>query len=147
MAKKYTSDQGRARRLGCGDAHRDLFLSQNHGLLLDGGLISAGALVNGKTITEVESQKLDRLDYFQLELPEHDVIIAEGMFCETLLDRDATPTDVSPYAPRLSSFSHPRVQLLKSRLRSAISPIVDVRTRVDIIRDKLEDRAELLHAA
>ena len=125
--------------------HSDLYLSRSHSLLLDGILIPVGNLVNGKTIHIVEPLGLDLVEYFHLELPEHDVVIAEGALCESFLDREALLTGLVPYAP-LFSINGGRGQL-KSRLRSAISPIVDVRNRQDIIRDHLEDRSEMLHAA
>ena len=125
--------------LAANTPHRDLYLSIGHGLLLDGVLIPVGDLVNAKTIAVVEPS-LDRLEYFQLELPEHSIVLAEGVLCESLLGADI------PYVQRLSTFQGPGSQL-KSRLRSAVSPLVDVRNRVDTIRDRLEDRAYLLDAA
>ena len=125
--------------------HSDLYLSRAHSLLLDGVLIPVGDLVNGKTINMMEPPGLDRLEYFHLELPEHDVVIAEGALCELFLDREALLTGLVPYAPLLR-INGGRSQL-KSRLRSAISPIVDVRNQQDIIRDRLENRAEMPRAA
>ena len=125
--------------LSANTPHRDLYLSIGHGLLFDGVLIPVGDLVNSKTIAVV-GPSLDRLEYYQLELPEHSIVLAEGVLCESLLGADV------PYVQRLSTFQGPGSQL-KSRLRSAVSPLVDVRNRVDTIRDRLEDRAYLLDAA
>lgn len=117
---------------------RDLYLSSGHAVLAGGVLIPIGHLLNGTTIAEV-TPDLDRLAYFQLELPAHDIIAAEGAPCESLLVAE------KPCAELISNVNGAGSQL-KSRLRSAVSPILDVRNRVDVIRDQLEDRAEQLAA-
>ena len=66
---------------------RDLFLSPEHALYLDGQLVPAGLLVNGAAIRQVES--VDRLEYFHIELDRHDVILAEGAPTETFVDCDS----------------------------------------------------------
>jgi hypothetical protein len=66
---------------------RDLWLSPEHALYLDGALVPAGLLVNGATIRQVES--VDRLEYFHIELERHDVILAEGVPAETFVDCDS----------------------------------------------------------
>jgi hypothetical protein len=50
-----------------------------------------------------------------------------------------------PFAP-IAAFDGGRSEL-QSRLRSALSPILDVRTPVDVVRDRLEERAERMLAA
>ena len=65
---------------------RDLWLSPEHALYLDGALVPAGLLVNGATIRQEES--VDRLEYFHIELEAHDVILAEGAPAETFVDCD-----------------------------------------------------------
>ena len=73
--------------LAAGVPARDLFLSPEHALYIDGALVPAGLLVNGATIRQVES--VDRLEYFHLELERHDVILAEGAPAETFVDCDS----------------------------------------------------------
>jgi autotransporter passenger strand-loop-strand repeat protein len=65
---------------------RDLLLSPEHALYLDGRLVPAGELINGTTIARVESA--DRMEYFHIELDGHDVILAEGAPAETYVDCD-----------------------------------------------------------
>lgn len=61
--------------------HRDLLLSPDHCLLVDDVLIPVKLLINGTTITqEALSQPFE---YFHIELDSHDVVLAEGMLCET----------------------------------------------------------------
>ena len=55
---------------------RDLWISPNHAMYLDGMLIEAKDLVNGVSIVQAES--VEQIEYFHIELDSHDVIIAEG---------------------------------------------------------------------
>ena len=73
--------------LAAGVPARDLFLSPEHALYIDGALVPAGLLVNRMTIRQVES--VGRLEYFHLELERHDVILAEGAPAETFVDCDS----------------------------------------------------------
>jgi hypothetical protein len=61
------------------------------------------------------------------------VIYAEGAPCETFAE------SAEHYVPVLSLTG--RRSRMKSHLRSALSPLVDRREKIDIIRDRLEDRA------
>ena len=63
---------------------RDLMISPQHALLLDGVLVPVSALVNGGSIAQ--TQAAGELAYFHLELETHDVIIAEGVPAESFLD-------------------------------------------------------------
>src|SRR5690606_20794955 len=74
--------------LGSAVPARDLYLSQAHSVLLDGKLVPAGRLVNGRTVVLERAADLPVLDYFNLELDAHDVILAEGAPVETFLSRD-----------------------------------------------------------
>ena len=74
----------RAGALGNGIPSRDLLVSPGHALLIDGILIHAGALVNGRTIT-VESRIPTVFRYYHLELPHHSVILAEGAPAESYM--------------------------------------------------------------
>ena len=62
---------------------RDLYLSPEHALHLDGHLIPAHLLINGSTITQVPRQTIT---YWHLELPQHDLLLAENTPCESYLD-------------------------------------------------------------
>ena len=118
---------------------RDLFLSGGHKLYIDGLLVRAAGLVNGRSIAFAAPPDIDQIVYLNIELDSHDVVFAEGTACETLLDLESDPTAV-PFAA-IASFNGGRAEL-PSRLRSAISPILDMRTPADILRDRLEERLE-----
>ena len=62
---------------------RDLLLSPDHAVFLDGVLIPVRYLVNGASIAQMP---IDALTYWHVELPMHDVLWAEGLPCETYLD-------------------------------------------------------------
>lgn len=62
---------------------RDLWLSPRHAVFVDGVLIPVETLVNGATITQVPR---DRVEYWHVELDNHDILLAEGLAAESYLD-------------------------------------------------------------
>jgi hypothetical protein len=62
---------------------RDLYLSPDHAVYVDGVLIPAKHLLNDTTIRQVP---VDTIVYYHVELERHDVILAEGLPAETYLD-------------------------------------------------------------
>ncbi len=61
----------------------DLMLSPDHSVHVEGMLIPVRYLVNGRSIRQEQSA---RVTYYHVELPAHDVLLAEGLPCETYLD-------------------------------------------------------------
>jgi hypothetical protein len=74
----------RAGALGLGAPHRDLLVSPDHCLFLDGALIPARLLVNGDSVA-VE-RGLAEVTYHHVELEAHDVLLANGAAAESWLD-------------------------------------------------------------
>jgi hypothetical protein len=68
---------------GGGVPHRDVWLSPDHAVFVDGVLIPVRYLINGTT---VEQMPVDAITYYHVELDRHDVVLAEGMPVETYLD-------------------------------------------------------------
>jgi hypothetical protein len=138
--------------LGRDVPHADLYVTGWHALLVDGLLVPACCLINGTTIRRDESCEDDELEFFHIKFESHDAIYAEGAPVETMLNVDegavnfaeyfrlycVPETEETPCAPRVSYGG--RRGEFKSRIRSAISPWVDRREQIDVIRDWLEER-------
>jgi hypothetical protein len=132
-----------------------LYVTKAHALLIDGLLVPVCSLINDTTITLYDAGELDELEFFHLKLELHDVIYAEGAPCETLLSVDENAVNFAEY---LRQYGPPMIKdarcapsvgfgrriEIKSRFRSAVSPWIDRRQKLDIIRDKLEERGIVL---
>ena len=141
-----------ASAIGPGAPRRDLYLSAEHALLVDGVLVSAGSLVNDVTIRRFDATGCDELEYLHVKVEGHDVIYAEGLPVETMLRADegfenfdeyvylyGEPGEATRCAPFVSCTGIRRE--FRSRARSAMAPWIDRRQRADLIRDRIEERA------
>lgn len=73
--------------LGGGLPETDLTVTADHGMVIDGLVINASALVNGTTIAYVPWGELeDTLTVYHIETEHHDVVLANGAPSETYLD-------------------------------------------------------------
>ena len=66
---------------------RPLVVSPLHAMFLEGVLVPASALVNGRSITQAAA--VTRVEYIHLELDSHDVILAEGAPSESFVDDES----------------------------------------------------------
>jgi collagen type I/II/III/V/XI/XXIV/XXVII alpha len=73
----------RPHAFGHGLPARDLWLSPDHAVFIDGALIPVRLLVNGTTIAR---ERRASVTYFHVELPRHDILFAESLPCESFLD-------------------------------------------------------------
>lgn len=77
----------KAGALGDGLPRADLMVSSDHGMVMDGLLINASALVNGTTIAFVPVADLpEGFTYYHIETKNHDIVIANGAASETFVD-------------------------------------------------------------
>ncbi len=65
---------------------RDLYVSPDHAVEIDGMLINAILLINGRSIYQVASMPLDGFTYYHVETDRHELILAEGCPAESYLD-------------------------------------------------------------
>ena len=91
-----------ANAFGRGQPSRDLVLSPDHAIFVDGVLVPVRHLVNGATIRRTP---MDEVTYYHVELadragaPLHGILLAEGLTCESFLDtgnRDAFADSPAP---------------------------------------------------
>jgi hypothetical protein len=130
--------------------HADLYVTAGHCMLIDGVLAPAEMLINGTTITRHEPVGCEALEYYHVKLESHDVVYAEGAPAETLFYVDESAVNFADYLRQYGSPATqggrcaPLVHIgggrdeLKSRLRSALSPLIDLRDQADVVRDRLE---------
>ena len=67
--------------------HTDLTVTADHGMLVDGVIFHAGALVNGTTITQVPLAEMgETFTVYHIETDAHEIILANGAAAETFID-------------------------------------------------------------
>jgi hypothetical protein len=161
----------RIRRFALNDRtpHRDLYLSPNHAIYIDGVLIPAKYLVNRTSITQAMPEGVEEIEYFHVELETHEVIFAEGVAAETLLVMQDDEAFADLIREKFDNFSErkqlygddalamtpcaPRVcyngrrSELKALLRRAASPVLDIRDPIQSVHDRLAARGAELAAA
>jgi hypothetical protein len=119
---------------------RDLYLSPDHGVLVDGHLIHAQALVNGRTIIKMTEWEGD-IEYYHIETENHEIIFAEGVPCETFID-NVSREQFDNYAEYQAL--HPYTQMM----RELPLPRVKFRRQMpSAIWRRLMERADLITAA
>jgi hypothetical protein len=82
---------------------RDLVLSPNHCVFIQGVLIPVRELVNARSIVQEQTAEIT---YWHIELSRHDVILAEGLSVESYIDNDTRDDFDDAIALRL----HPTLQ-------------------------------------
>lgn len=115
---------------------RDLLLSPDHAVLVDGVLIPVRHLVNGCTIAR---QHAASVTYFHVELPAHDALVAEGLACESYLDTG----NRSAFAGGGATMLHPRFAPASWEV-DACAPLVLSGPALARIHRRLRDRAVAL---
>jgi T5SS/PEP-CTERM-associated repeat protein len=122
-----------------GQPARDLLVSPDHAIFIEGGLIPARLLVNGGSI----AQECDwrSVTYYHVELAEHAIILAEGLPVESYLDtgnRGAFENGGEPLMLH-AAFSMPNNGV--TREDDGCAPLVTMPSRVQPIWRLLAGRA------
>jgi Hint domain len=119
---------------------RDLYVSPDHALLIDGVLVNAAALLNGTTIARATDVPAI-FTYYHVELHDHSLILAENTPAETFIDNvhrmafdnwaehEALYPDAAPPIPEMA---YPRAKAARQ-----VTPAM---------RERIATRAEALAA-
>ena len=119
---------------------RDLYLSPDHAVLVDGHLIHAQALVNGRTIIKMTEWEGD-IEYYHIETENHEIIFAEGVPCETFID-NVSREQFDNYAEYQALYPYTQM------MRELPLPRVKFRRQMpSAIWRRLMERADLITAA
>jgi hypothetical protein len=116
---------------------RDLLVTQEHCLLLDGVLVPARMLVNDTTITLDRS--ITSYTYYHVELARHAVILAEGLATESYLDTGNRGNFAN--ADMVAMVPAHGVDAGHGAWRKAAAPLAVDRATVEPIWRRLADRA------
>jgi Hint domain len=121
---------------GDGLPSRDLWLSPDHAIFIDGVLVPAKHLIDGEAIVQVQ---LSEVTYFHIELAEHAILFAEDLPVESYLDSGDRMNFANGDAPiRLHAdfssreweargcaplvVSGPRLDAIRGRIATPLSP-------------------------
>ena len=123
----------KAGAVAAGVPARDLLVSPEHMLFLDGALIPARALVNGVTVQVAD--EIAAPHYFHVELESHDVLLAEGLPAESWLDAGNRGLFANAPVPTL------RAELEATPASLACAPVVEDGPALDRARERRARRA------
>ncbi len=126
MADRAAAQPVRIRRgaFGGGVPSRDLLLSPEHAVFVDGVLVPVRALVGCAGVAVDES--FASVTYFHVELDAHDVLLAEGLPCESWLDTG-----------NRSMFENAASAAFLAGSRALCAPMVESGPTLDAIRLRL----------
>jgi hypothetical protein len=112
---------------------RDLFVSPDHAIYVDGVLIPAKRLLNGTTVRQA---RLRRVIYYHIELARHDVVLAEGLPTESYLDTG----DRAKFSGGKVTALHPDF-VARAWEAMSCAPLIVIGPRLTAARETLNARA------
>jgi hypothetical protein len=119
---------------------RDLRLSPEHALYLDGVLVPAGNLVNGHSI--VRELPATKIEYFHIEVKGQAIVIADGAPTETYLNHNNRRMFAN-WAEYLAVYGEDEVKLNAAGDFDRVYPCVTSGPELEAIRNKLALRSGL----
>jgi hypothetical protein len=124
--------------LAMGVPERDLVVSPDHGIYLEGSLVQAKDLIDGVVITQ--DWQVNSVSYFHLEFNEHTILLAEGAAVESYLDTGHRGVFKNAAAPLLL---HPDLMQIR-RQAGSVAPLVTGGEALAAIRSRLHARKLML---
>ncbi len=121
---------------GEGLPHRELWLSPEHAVFVDGVLIPIIRLANGATVRQ---ERVAHVSYFHVELESHDVLLAEGLPAESFLDCGSRPGFAN-----CENFVALHPTFAPKSWDEACAPLKEKGPEVDAVRNRLLARVEAL---
>jgi hypothetical protein len=122
--------------LADGVPSRDLIISPDHALLLDGVLVQVKDLVDGVTI--VQDDTLPTIRYYHVELASHGILLVEGTPAESYLDTGHRGMFDNSDAPLIL---HPDLMQMRREAES-IAPLCMDGDKLTAIRGRLLSRKQ-----
>ncbi len=119
--------------------HRDLVVSPDHAIFVDGKLICARQLINGTTIRQEKGWT--SVDYFHVELDAHAILVAEGLPAESYLDTGNRGFFANSGAPLVLQPDLTDVSDYPTREAGSCAPFVWDEASVQPVWQHLADRA------
>ncbi len=113
--------------LGYGLPERDLRLSKDHAVEIDGVLYDTGTLVNDVTIYQEHGVLPESFTYYHIETEAHELLLAEGVAAESFIDhrsRDAFDNSDKLRGP-IPEMDLPRVaskRMVPAHIRARLAP-------------------------
>jgi len=121
--------------------HRDLLVTPDHCVFVDGRLIPARMLVNGGSI--VADTSISKYEFFHVELERHAILVAEGLETESYLDTGNRANFVNVAVPNaVPSFAVDAAHATWAT--RAAAPLAVDRATVEPIWQRLVERSRLL---
>ncbi len=136
---------------------QDLYISAGHALYVDGALVRVKELINDSSIVSALPDDREAIEYYNVLLDSHDVVIADGTPVETFQLRGSDyenfdnfveleqlyPVErrprMTPYAPVVGEETGR--QHLKALLLLGVSPIVPMRDPLKTVSRRISSRA------
>lgn len=81
--EKFLPIRIRTGAVGDNVPNRDLLVSPGHHIYVNGYLIRAVDLVNGRSITQLQPSTISTIEYFHIELDQFDLVVSNGLLSES----------------------------------------------------------------